>query len=111
MNVYLDNSATTRPFESVVEAMNKSMLEGFYNPSALYAPAMYAERALTEARRTIAASLKANEKNVVLPEGITKIENIALDAAFFQPRGIKKLVYYIKNGLFFLSLYNKFYRI
>lgn len=51
----------------------------------------------------------ANEKNVVLPEGITKIENIALDAAFFQPRGIKKLVYYIKNGLFFLSLYNKFF--
>ena len=78
MNVYLDNSATTRPFEAVVEAMNKSMLEGFYNPSALYAPAMYAERAMTDARRTIAASLKADEKNVIFTSGGTESDNLAI---------------------------------
>ena len=78
MNVYLDNSATTRPFEGVVEAMNKSMLEGFYNPSALYAPAMHAELAMTDARRTIAASLKANEKNVIFTSGGTESDNLAI---------------------------------
>lgn len=78
MNVYLDNSATTRPFEAVVEAMNKSMLEGFYNPSALYAPAMYAERGMTDARKAIAASLKANEKNVIFTSGGTESDNLAI---------------------------------
>ena len=78
MNVYLDNSATTRPFEQVVEAMNKSMLEGFYNPSALYAPAMYAERAMTDARKAIAASVKANEKNVIFTSGGTESDNLAI---------------------------------
>jgi len=78
MNVYLDNSATTRPFEAVVEAMNKNMLEGFYNPSALYAPAMYAERAMTDARKAIAATLKANEKNVIFTSGGTESDNLAI---------------------------------
>ena len=78
MQVYLDNSATTRPFESVVDAMNKSMLEGFYNPSALYAPAMYAEREMTEARRTIAASVKGSEKNVIFTSGGTESDNLAI---------------------------------
>lgn len=78
MNVYLDNSATTRPFETVVEAMNKSMLEGFYNPSALYAPAMYAERGMADARKAIAATLKANEKNVIFTSGGTESDNLAI---------------------------------
>jgi len=78
MNVYLDNSATTRPFETVVEAMNKSMLEGFYNPSALYAPAMYAERGMTDARKAIAATLKVNEKNVIFTSGGTESDNLAI---------------------------------
>lgn len=78
MQVYLDNSATTRPFEAVVEAMHTSMREGFYNPSALYAPAMHAERALTEARQSIAATLGANEKNVIFTSGGTESDNLAI---------------------------------
>lgn len=78
MQVYLDNSATTRPFEEVVAEMNTSMLEGFYNPSALYAPAMYAERAMTDARKAIAASLKASEKNVIFTSGGTESDNLAI---------------------------------
>ena len=71
MQVYLDNSATTRPIPETVEAMNACMLDTFYNPSALYAPAMQAERALADARRVIAASLQANETNVIITSGGT----------------------------------------
>ena len=56
MQVYLDNSATTCPCEAAVEAMNASMRENYYNPSALYAPAMKAEKELTRARQAIADS-------------------------------------------------------
>ena len=40
MPIYLDNSATTRPCDAAVEAMVKCMQEGYFNPSALYAPAL-----------------------------------------------------------------------
>ena len=78
MQVYLDNSATTRPIMEAVEAMNACMLDTFHNPSALYAPAMYAERALADARRVIAASVQGNEKNVIFTSGGTESDNLAI---------------------------------
>lgn len=78
MHVYLDNSATTRPCEAVIAAMNASMTDNYYNPSALYAPAMYAERDMTEARRVVAASLQANERRVIFTSGGTESDNLAI---------------------------------
>lgn len=78
MQVYLDNSATTRPLDEVVSAMNRCMTENFYNPSALYAPAMHAEKELKEARKAIAATLKANEKNVIFTSGGTESDDLAI---------------------------------
>ena len=78
MQVYLDNSATTRPCAQAVEAVAQSMTEAFHNPSALYAPAMRAEHALTDARRAIAATLGAQEKNVIFTSGGTESDNLAI---------------------------------
>jgi len=78
MQVYLDNSATTKPGEACVEAMNESMRIHYFNPSALYASAMHAERALADARKTIAATLQANEKNVIFTSGGTESDNLAI---------------------------------
>ena len=33
MQAYLDNSATTRPTDGVIEAVARAMREDFYNPS------------------------------------------------------------------------------
>ena len=76
--IYLDNSATTRPTEECIQAMGESMREGYFNPSALYTPAMYAERAMTEARKSIAGALQANEKNVLFTSGGTESDNLAI---------------------------------
>lgn len=35
--IYLDNAATTRPEDCVLEAADRYLKEQFYNPSALYA--------------------------------------------------------------------------
>ena len=78
MQVYLDNSATTRPCPQAVEAVAQSMTEAFHNPSALYAPAMRAEHALADARRAIAATLGAQEKNVIFTSGGTESDNLAI---------------------------------
>ena len=92
MEVYLDNSATTRPCERAVEAMTESMREGFYNPSALYAPAMRAERELSDARRAIAASLGAAEQNVLFTSGGTESDNLAV-LGYMQGRRGGELLY------------------
>ena len=36
MDVYLDNSATTKPYAQVVEEMCKALTEDFANPSSAY---------------------------------------------------------------------------
>ena len=38
--IYLDNSATTKPCAEAVEAITKSLTEGWGNPSALYNSAL-----------------------------------------------------------------------
>ena len=87
MICYLDNSATTRPQESVVSAMNACMLEGFYNPSALYAPAVRVEKQLTACRETIAAELHADAKRVVFTSGGTEADNLAILSLLSDRRG------------------------
>ena len=65
MQVYLDNSATTRPCEAAVEAMVKSMREDYYNPSALYAPAMRGKQILKDAATAVAAEAAASKKESI----------------------------------------------
>lgn len=93
MQVYLDNSATTRPCETAIEAMNLSMRENFYNPSALYSPAMRAEKDLNHARHVIADSLGANEKNVLFTSGGTESDNLAIWGALQGVRGECQVLY------------------
>lgn len=93
MQAYLDNSATTRPCEAAIEAMNFSMRENYYNPSALYSPAMRAEKELTHARQAIAATLGANEKNVLFTSGGTESDNLAIWGALQGVRGECEVLY------------------
>ena len=44
MIAYLDNSATTRPDDRVVDKMAQCMREGYFNPSSVYLPAVNAFR-------------------------------------------------------------------
>ena len=78
MQVYLDNSATTKPCERAVTAMARSMRDGYYNPSALYGQAVAVERELTEARQTVAMSVQADERNVIFTSGGTESDNLAI---------------------------------
>ena len=87
MECYLDNSATTRPQESVVRAMSDCMLEGYYNPSALYAPAVQVEKKLTACREMIAKQLHADARRVVFTSGGTEADNLAILSLLSDRRG------------------------
>lgn len=87
MICYFDNSATTRPTEHVVEQMSRCMLEGYYNPSALYAPAVTAEKQMTRCREVIAQQMHADPSKVIFTSGGTEADNLAIFGTMSHVRG------------------------
>ena len=78
MEAYLDNSATTRCMESARDVVVKTMMEDYGNPSSRHTKGVEAERYLREARETIAATMKVNEKEIFFTSGGTESNNWAL---------------------------------
>ncbi len=78
MEVYLDNSATTRCFGEVAELMTKIMCEDYGNPSSLHRKGVQAEQYIRYAKETIAKNLKVNEKEIFFTSGGTESDNLAL---------------------------------
>ena len=76
--IYLDNSATTRPFDSVIDVMDKSMREMYFNPSAAYKPAVDVDREMRACRKLIAAQLGAQEDEIFFTSGGTEADNWAV---------------------------------
>lgn len=76
--IYLDNSATTRPSDAVVSAMLGVLTETWHNPSALYQPAMQAEKRMTAARECCLKAAGAAGHSLVFTSGGTEADNIAI---------------------------------
>ena len=78
MEVYLDNSATTRCFDQVAELTSHIMCEDYGNPSSLHRKGVQAEKYTRYAKEIIAENLKANEKEIFFTSGGTESDNLAL---------------------------------
>ena len=78
MEAYLDNSATTPVSEAVRDIVVKTMTEAYGNPSSKHLKGVEAERYVKEARSRIAATLKADEKEIFFTSGGTESNNWAL---------------------------------
>ena len=78
MEVYLDNSATTKPCPEAVEAMVKAMTENWANPSALYNFGIDTAHQLRDARHKVAAALGAEPDRVFFTSGGTEADNWAV---------------------------------
>lgn len=78
MEAYLDNSATTRCSDRAAERMMKLLLEDYGNPSSLHMKGVIAEKYINEAKKQIAKTLKAQEKEIVFTSGGTESNNLAI---------------------------------
>lgn len=76
--IYLDNSATTRPFDSVIDTMDQTMRECYFNASAAYKPAVDADRAIRTCRQSIASQLGTQESGIIFTGGGTESDNLAI---------------------------------
>lgn len=81
MSVYLDNSATTKPYKEVIEIMIKYMQTYYGNPSSLHSMGLEAERAIKEARKIIANSIRAKDEEIYFTSGGTEADNMAIFGA------------------------------
>ena len=78
MTVYLDNSATTRPSEPVRKKVLQAMESGWFNPSALYKPAMEIQKEMEGVRERLLEAAGAGGQTVLFTSGGTEADNLAL---------------------------------
>ncbi len=78
MEVYLDNSATTRPSAQVVAAMQDALTAHWHNPSALYKPALAVEKLVSAAREACLEAAHARGQRLIFTSGGTEADNIAI---------------------------------
>ncbi|WP_026771136.1 MULTISPECIES: cysteine desulfurase family protein [Sediminibacillus] len=76
--IYLDHAATTPVHPEVTKAMLPVLQEVFGNPSSVHHFGRKARQIIDEARRIIAGSIHANEKEIVFTSGGTEADNLAV---------------------------------
>lgn len=75
MEIYLDNSATTKPYEEVVEEMVKALTTEYGNPSSLHKKGIEVDRKIKEIRQNIARSMGVKDKEIFFTSGGTESNN------------------------------------
>lgn len=84
--LYLDNSATTRPYKEVLETYIKVTEEYFANPSSIHKLGSEAEVLLSQSRKHVANLLGVSQDEVIFTSGGTEGNNLAIKGAAFANR-------------------------
>lgn len=103
MEAYFDNSATTRVYDEVAEAVLRAMTADFGNPSSMHTKGMEAENLIREARQNIADTLKVSAREIVFTSGGTESNNMALYGTAYSMRRMGKHI--ITSGVEHASIY------
>ncbi len=86
MTVYLDNSATTKPCEEAIVAINRMITENFGNPSSLHFLGISAMKEVINARESIAKKLDCEKDEIYFTSGGTESNNLAILGAAHKNR-------------------------
>lgn len=78
MEIYLDNSATTKCFDEVAQVVAHIMTVDYGNPSSMHMKGVQAEQYIKQATEVIAKTLKVNEKEIFYTSGGTESDNMAI---------------------------------
>ncbi|MBO5032744.1 MAG: cysteine desulfurase [Lachnospiraceae bacterium] len=93
MEVYLDNSATTKCLPEVAALMTHIMCEDYGNPSSMHRKGVESEKYVRYAREVIAKCMKVQEKEILFTSGGTESDNIALiGGAFANSRAGRHII-------------------
>ncbi|WP_113928417.1 cysteine desulfurase family protein [Bacillus sp. P14.5] len=84
--IYLDNSATTKPYKEAVHAFTKVNEDYFANPSSIHALGGRVESLISKSRKQVAGLLGIKETEVFFTSGGTESNNLALKGTALQYR-------------------------
>lgn len=76
--IYLDNSATTKPLQEVTDEMIKVLKDVYGNPSSLHTKGIESELQLKNSRNIIGETLGTNPSNIVFNSGGTEGDNTVI---------------------------------
>ena len=80
--IYLDNAASTRTAQEVVDAMLPYFTESYGNPSSIYELGQRSKEAITNAREEIARVIGAKTEEIYFTGGGSEADNWAIKAAY-----------------------------
>lgn len=89
--VYLDNAATTAIHPEVIAAITNVMAETYGNPSSTHSFGRVAKSLLETARKTVAAQIGAEAREIVFTSGGTEADNLILRNAV-KHLGIRRII-------------------
>ncbi len=93
MEIYLDNSATTKPYKEVVDKMVYALTEQYANPSSVHRKGVLVEKEIKNARKEIAKYTGAKDKEIFFTSGGTESNNIIIrGTAYANHRSGKHLI-------------------
>ncbi len=78
MEVYFDNSATTKPYEEVAKTVYDTMLNSYANPSSLHSMGKSAEDMIESAREFLSRTVNCTPKELYFTSGGTEGNNMAI---------------------------------
>src|SRR5471030_2419357 len=78
MEVYFDNSSTTKSFDEVIDEVAFGMKEFYGNPSSLHNLGLKSERKLKECREILSKAINATENEIYFNSGGSQGNNLVL---------------------------------
>ena len=78
MEVYLDNSATTKPYDDVIEAMVDTMKNYYGNPSSAHSLGLKAEQRMNSSREIVASTLRCTRDEIFFTSGGSESNNFLI---------------------------------
>ncbi|MGL4913551.1 MAG: cysteine desulfurase family protein [Romboutsia sp.] len=75
MEIYLDNSATTKPYQEVIDKMVYALSTDYANPSSLHRKGIEVEKNIKAIRQNIARFMGAKDKEIYFTSGGTEANN------------------------------------
>ncbi|CEI73980.1 Cysteine desulfurase [Romboutsia hominis] len=97
MEIYLDNSATTKPYSEVIEKVVYALSHDYANPSSLHRKGVEVEKNIKAIRSEIAKTLGAKDKEIYFTSGGTESNNTII-------RGVVNLHKKRKNHIISTSI-------
>lgn len=78
MEVYFDNSSTTKPSGKIIDEVAFGMKEFYGNPSSLHNLGLKSERKIKECREVLAKTINASENEIYFNSGASEGNNLVL---------------------------------